>query len=91
MLGQSLFGGRTSSPAKNRIFVYEVTGLKQNTQNDRNGYPFRKSSSVFIQVPYNRMNEEMLRITRMGGSIVNIKPLGASESNDSDAVEEANE
>ena len=94
MLGQSLFGGRTSSPAKNRIFVYEVTGLRQNTQNDRNGYPFRNSSNVFIQVPYSRMNEEMLRITRMGGSIVNIKPLGASESsesNDSEAVDENNE
>ena len=91
MLGQSVFGGRTSSPAKNRIFVYEVTGLRQNTQNDRNNYPFRNSSSVFIQVPYNRMNEEMLRITRMGGSIVNIKPLGASESNDSNAVDDTNE
>lgn len=91
MLGQSVFGGRTSSPAKNRIFVYEVTGLRQNTQNDLNSYPVRNSSSVFIQVPYNRMNEEMLRINRMGGSIVNIKPLGASESNDSDAVDDTNE
>ena len=91
MLGQSLFGGRTSSPAKNRIFVYEVTGLRQNTQNDRNSYPFRNSSNVFIQVPYSRMNEEMLRITRMGGSIVNIKPLGASESNDSNAGDDTDE
>ena len=88
MLGQSLFGGRTSSPAKNRIFVYEVTGLRQNTQNDRNSYPFRNSSSVFIQVPYNRMNEEMLRITRMGGSIVNIKPLGAPEADNSPETDE---
>ena len=91
MLGQSVFGGRTSSPAKNRIFVYEVTGLRQNTQNDLNSYPVRNSSSVFIQVPYNRMNEEMLRITRMGGSIVNIKPLGASASNDSNDVDDTNE
>lgn len=88
MLGQSVFGGRTSSPAKNRIFVYEVTGLRQNTQTDRNSYPFRNSDSVFVQVPYSRMNEEMLRITRMGGSIVNIKPLGAPETNDSAAVDE---
>ena len=91
MLGQSVFGGRTSSPAKNRIFVYEVTGLRQNTQNDLNSYPVRNSSSVFIQVPYSRMNEEMLRITRMGGSIVNIKPLGASASNDSNDVDDTNE
>ena len=87
----AVFGGRTSSPAKNRIFVYEVTGLRQNTQNDLNSYPVRNSSSVFIQVPYNRMNEEMLRITRMGGSIVNIKPLGASASNDSNDVDDTNE
>lgn len=91
MLGQSVFGGRTSSPAKNRLFVYEVTGLRQNTQNDRNSYPVRSSSSVFIQVPYNRMNEEMLRINRMGGSIVNIKPLGGQPSQDSNPVEAATE
>jgi phycocyanin-associated rod protein len=82
MLGSSLSGGSTTSPSKNRIFVYEVTGLKQNNQTDRNSYPFRTSSSVFIQVPYNRMNEEMLRITRMGGKIVNIKPLGASDNSE---------
>ncbi|MGK7918195.1 MAG: phycobilisome linker polypeptide [Prochloraceae cyanobacterium] len=83
MLGKSLIGGSSSSSSKNRIFVYEVTGLKQNEQNDNNSYPFRSSSSVFIQVPYSRMNEEMLRIGRMGGKIVNIRPLDAPESSDS--------
>ena len=83
MLGKSLIGGSSSSSSKNRIFVYEVTGLKQNEQNDNNSYPFRSSSSVFIQVPYSRMNEEMLRISRMGGKIVNIRPLDAPESSDS--------
>ena len=83
MLGKSLIGGSSSSLSKNRIFVYEVTGLKQNEQNDNNSYPFRSSSSVFIQVPYSRMNEEMLRIGRMGGKIVNIRPLDAPESSDS--------
>ena len=80
MLGKSLISGRSSSPSKNRIFVYEVTGLKQNDKNDNNSYPIRTSSSVFIQVPYNRMNEEMLRIGRMGGQIVNIRPLEVSGS-----------
>ncbi|MDJ0569374.1 MAG: phycobilisome linker polypeptide [Pleurocapsa sp. MO_192.B19] len=74
MLGNFLIGGRSSSPAKNRVFVYEVTGLKQSDTNDSNSYPFR-SSSVFVSVPYNRMNEEMLRIGKMGGTIVNIQPL----------------
>ena len=80
MLGKSLISGSSSSPSKNRIFVYEVTGLKQNDENDNNSYPFRTSSSVFIPVPYNRMNEEMLRIGRMGGKIVNISPFEPSEN-----------
>ena len=75
MLGNFLIGGRTSSPSKNRVFVYEVAGLKQNETNDGNNYPFRSSSSVFVTVPYNRMNEEMQRIGKMGGTIVNIQPL----------------
>jgi hypothetical protein len=29
-------------------------------------------------VPYSRMNEEMQRITRMGGTIVSIQPLSAN-------------
>ncbi len=85
MLGKSLIGGSSSSLSKNRIFVYEVTGLKQNEQNDNNSYPFRSSSSIFIQVPYSRMNEEMLRIGRMGGKIINIRPLDAPESNASES------
>ncbi len=75
MLGSPLIGGSSSSPAKNRVFVYEVTRLRQNENNDGNSYPVRNSSSVFVRVPYNRMNEEMQRIGRMGGTIVAIKPL----------------
>lgn len=74
MLG-SLTGGTTSSPSQNRVFVYEVTGLKQGETNDNNSYPFRSSSSVFMRVPYTRMNEEMQRIGKMGGTIVNIQTL----------------
>lgn len=83
MLGKSLIGGRSNSGSSNRIFVYEVTGLRQNDQNDANNYPFRTSSSVFIQVPYSRMNAEMIRITRMGGKIVNIRPLEMVGNGDS--------
>jgi phycocyanin-associated, rod len=76
MLGA--LGNRSSSPSNNRVFVYEVTGLRQNNDNDGNDYAFRSSSSIFVQVPYDRMNEEMQRIVKMGGSIVNISPLGAT-------------
>ena len=75
MLGSSVLGGNSGSPTKNRVFVYEVTGLKQSETNDNNNYQFRSSSSIFISVPYSRMNEEMQRIGKMGGNIVNIQSL----------------
>ena len=75
MLGSPLISGSSNSPAKNRVFVYEVTGLRQNETNDGNSYPWRSSSSIFVRVPYNRMNEEMQRIGKMGGTIVGIKTL----------------
>jgi phycocyanin-associated, rod len=74
MLGQSVLTKPSSSSADNRVFIYEVTGLRQNEQTDKNNYAVRTSSSVFIQVPYNRMNYEMQRITRLGGKIVSIRP-----------------
>ncbi|HEY9600188.1 MAG TPA: ferredoxin-NADP reductase [Allocoleopsis sp.] len=61
----------------NRMFVYEVVGLRQNEQTDQMNYPIRKSGSVFITVPYSRMSQEMQRITRIGGKIVSIQPLAA--------------
>ncbi len=77
MLGSLI--NSSSSPSQNRVFVYEVTGLKQSENNDKNSYPVRNSSSIFIKVPYARMNDEMQRINRMGGKIVNISPFIASE------------
>ncbi len=64
----------------NRYFRYEVVGLRQNEETDRMGFPIRSSASVFITVPYSRMNEEMQRITRMGGQIVSITPVEQGEA-----------
>lgn len=75
MLGQSALTGAASSSASNRIFIYEVEGLQQNDQTDNNQYPVRNSSTILLQVPYSRMNSEMQRITRLGGKIVNIRPM----------------
>ncbi len=74
MLGQSLLTRASSSSSDNRVFVYEVSGLRQNDQTDKNSYPVRNSSNIFIQVAYSRMNDEMRRITRLGGKIVGIRP-----------------
>ncbi|MEY3297334.1 MAG: hypothetical protein RLZZ597_594 [Cyanobacteriota bacterium] len=75
MYNPSVSGGNASSLAGSRLFLYEVQGLRQNAETDKMNNPIRKSGSVFITVPYNRMNQEMQRITRMGGKIVSIRPM----------------
>jgi sulfite reductase alpha subunit-like flavoprotein len=67
--------------SSNRVFVYEVAGLRQNDETDQNTYAIRQSGSTFVKVPYSRMNEEMQRITRLGGRIVSIKPLSSDADN----------
>ncbi|QKQ77558.1 phycobilisome linker polypeptide [Nostoc sp. TCL240-02] len=78
MLGQ--ISGRTSS----RNFRYEVVGLRQSEETDKTNYPIRSSGSVLITVPENRMNQEMQRITRLGGKIVSIQPLNAEAKTNSE-------
>lgn len=80
MFGQTAAGNRGLNSAATRVFRYEVVGLRQNEQNDKNNYDIRRSGSVFVTVPYSRMNEEMQRITRMGGRIVNIELLTAESA-----------
>ena len=77
MFGQTAVGRTANTSSGARMFRYEVKGLRQNDETDQNAYPIRRSGSVFLTVPYNRMNEEMQRINRMGGTIVNITPLAA--------------
>ena len=73
MLGQ--YSTSLSSSLDNRIFVYELAGLSKNEVTFGHQAPIRKSHNQFIQVPFHRMNEEMQRITMLGGKIVNIRPL----------------
>ncbi|MBD1916922.1 MULTISPECIES: ferredoxin--NADP reductase [Cyanophyceae] len=75
MYNPSVSGGNASTEAGSRLFLYEVQGLRQSAENDQMATPIRKSGSVFITVPYTRMNQEMQRITRMGGKIVSIRPI----------------
>jgi hypothetical protein len=80
MLGQVSGGNQANTIGANRLFRYEVTGLRQNDQTDLQNHGIRQGSSVFITVPYPRMNDEMRRITRLGGTIVNIQPVTTPES-----------
>ncbi|MDB9526453.1 phycobilisome linker polypeptide [Oscillatoria sp. CS-180] len=75
MYNPSVSGGDATSVAGSRLFVYEVKGLRQNAETDKTNTPIRQSGSVFITVPYSRMNQEMQRITRLGGEIVSIRPV----------------
>ncbi|MEA5451861.1 phycobilisome linker polypeptide [Leptolyngbya sp. CCNP1308] len=75
MYNPSVSGGNASTVAGSRLFLYEVQGLRQNAETDQMNNPIRKSGSVFITVPYARMNQEMQRIARMGGKIVSIRPI----------------
>ncbi len=65
-----------SSVNENRRFLFEVVGISQQESNTLD-YSIRKSGSVFIAVPYSRMNQEMNRINRLGGKIINITPIDA--------------
>ena len=81
MYNPSVSGGSATSVSGSRLFRYEVKGLRQNAETDKMDNPIRKSGSVFITVPYSRMNQEMQRITRMGGEIVSITPVNETDSN----------
>lgn len=62
-------------PQSSRVFVYEVQGLRQTEETELQSHDVRQSGSVFFKVPVSRMNAEMQRILRLGGTIVNIRPL----------------
>jgi hypothetical protein len=65
-----------NNPAvEERRFLFEVTGIAQQGENNLD-YPIRRSGNTKIAVPYSRMNQEMNRINRLGGQIINISPLG---------------
>lgn len=81
-----MYGLSTATNARNntsfgsRVFVYEVVGLNQNQETDKQNFNIRRSGSTFITVPYSRMNQEMRRITRLGGRIVKITPVEQFEA-----------
>ncbi|MFM7365745.1 MAG: ferredoxin--NADP reductase [Cuspidothrix sp.] len=85
MYNQGAVEGAANVESGSRVFVYEVVGLRQGQETDQTNYPIRKSGSVFIRVPYNRMNQEMQRIARLGGKIVSIQPVRALQQVDGKA------
>lgn len=81
MFGQTAQGSTTGlSDSATRMFRVEVTGLRQSSQSNQLSYQIRRSGSVFLSVPYNRMNEEMQRINRLGGKILSIHPVVTADA-----------
>lgn len=64
-----------NSFTEERRFLFEVVGIANQESNNLD-YPIRESGSIFIAVPYSRMNQEMNRINRLGGKIIKITPMG---------------
>lgn len=89
MYSPSISGVAANSESGSRIFVYEVEGMRQSQATDQTSNPIRRSGSVFISVPYERMNQEMRRIARMGGKIVSIRPSNSAPETNGKVAPEA--
>jgi phycocyanin-associated rod protein len=63
-----------------RVFQYEVVGLRQSDATENSDYSIRSSAKTVFTVSYDRMNDEMQRIARLGGKIVNIKPVASGDN-----------
>lgn len=74
MYNSSAAFSSSNTEYKNRLFVYEVEGLSRNSIDTK--VPIRSSGTVFITVPYSRMNQEMRRINSLGGKVIKITPAG---------------
>jgi phycocyanin-associated, rod len=86
MPSTTTLNGSSISSSASRVFRYEVVGLRQTSETNNNKFDIRHSGSVFIDVPYNQMNQQMQRISRLGGTIVNIEPLIVAMDNPSATI-----
>jgi ferredoxin--NADP+ reductase len=77
MYNANVASGASNTPSNSRLFVYEVQGLRQPPESDK--YQIRRSGSQYLLVPYSRMSQEMQRIHRLGGKIVNIVPYNSED------------
>jgi ferredoxin--NADP+ reductase len=70
--------GSTNSLSGNRLYRYEVVGLRNSGSNGKQN-SIRSSGSSFFMVSYDRMNQFMLQIAKAGGKIVNILQVSGDE------------
>ncbi|NJM96614.1 MAG: ferredoxin-NADP reductase [Phormidesmis sp. RL_2_1] len=82
--------GSVASTSASRLYVYEVEGLGQGGQANSRIAPLRRSGTVFMTVPYSRMQQEAKRIMQLGGKIVSIRPAGDAVSVSANAQSNGN-
>ncbi len=80
MYNPSVAGGNANTEFGSRMYVIEVTGFGQGANSGVTIPSVRRSGTTFVRVPYNRMNQEVQRISRLGGKIVSIKPFNADSA-----------
>lgn len=73
MYNPSVAGGTANTLYGDRLYLVEVTGWRSMAPSV---YPIRRSGNSLLQVPYNRLGDELKRIARFGGKVVSIQALG---------------
>lgn len=69
------------------MYVFEVIGLGQGADAGVTKATVRQSGSTCFQIPYSRMSQTVQRISRMGGKILSIRPLGEAGGSAAPAVQ----
>jgi hypothetical protein len=69
----------TNNCLEDRVFLYEVIFGSQRIPVNSAIRLTPQRGKILLKVPYSRMNQEMQRISRLGGKIVSIKPLSSAE------------
>ncbi len=80
MYNPSVAGGNANTEFGSRMYVIEATGFGQGSNSGVFTSAVRRSGTTFSRVPYSRMNQEVQRISRLGGKIVSISPFNAESA-----------
>ena len=75
MLAPTAFSRASSSTYSNRIYVFEVSGLAENSSTGSHVYCIRNSATCFYQVSFTQMNQMLRKINQLGGKVLSIQPL----------------
>lgn len=70
--------GFGSASSNNRLFIFEVAGLRQNGSNS--ALPVRQSGNSIFTVPFSRMSQTVQQIQKMGGAILSIQSAGSDSA-----------